>query len=101
MACRRFVRRWKPDYVFVENVPGLQRVDGLAGPLPEFMTLLKKLGYSFDLKVVPALSFGVPQKRERLILMAAKTGELRIPAYEDPDRQTGYGADDDRSRDRG
>jgi site-specific DNA-cytosine methylase len=74
------VRRWKPDYVFVENVPGLQRVDGLAGPLPEFMTLLKKLGYSFDLKVVPALSFGVPQKRERLILMAAKIGELRIPA---------------------
>ena len=76
----RCVRRWKPDYVFVENVPGLQRVDGLAGPLPEFMTLLKKLGYSFDLKVVPALSFGVPQKRERLILMAAKIGELRIPA---------------------
>jgi DNA (cytosine-5)-methyltransferase 1 len=75
----RFVRRWKPDYVFVENVPGLQRVDGLAGPLPEFIGLLKKLRYSFDLKVVPALAFGVPQKRERLILMATKIGELKIP----------------------
>jgi DNA (cytosine-5)-methyltransferase 1 len=75
----RFVRRWKPDYVFVENVPGLQRVDGRAGPLPAFIALLRKLGYSFDLKVVPALAFGVPQKRERLILMAAKTGDLRIP----------------------
>jgi DNA (cytosine-5)-methyltransferase 1 len=76
----RFVKRWKPDYVFVENVPGLQRVDGLAGPLPEFIALLKKSGYSFDIKVVPALAFGVPQKRERLILMATKIGKLAIPA---------------------
>jgi DNA (cytosine-5)-methyltransferase 1 len=75
----RFVRRWKPDYVFVENVPGLQRIDRRAGPLHEFTTLLTKLGYSFDLKVVPALAFGVPQKRERLILMAAKIGDLKIP----------------------
>ena len=41
--------------------------------------MLDKLGYSYDLKVVPASSFGVPQKRERLILMASKTGELKIP----------------------
>ncbi|MBQ8104537.1 MAG: DNA cytosine methyltransferase, partial [Afipia sp.] len=27
----RFVQHWKPDYVFVENVPGLQRVEGQAG----------------------------------------------------------------------
>ncbi|MCP2216239.1 DNA cytosine methyltransferase [Bradyrhizobium elkanii] len=76
----RFVRRWKPDYVFVENVPGLQRVDGRAGPLSDFTALLTRLGYSFDVKVVPALAFGVPQKRERLILMAAKAGNLEIPA---------------------
>jgi DNA (cytosine-5)-methyltransferase 1 len=76
----RFVKHWKPDYVFVENVPGLQRVDGLAGPLPEFVALLKKMDYKFDLKVVPALAFGVPQRRERLILVAARVGELTIPA---------------------
>ena len=76
----RFVRRWKPDYIFVENVPGLQRVDGQAGPLSEFTVLLSRIGYSFDIKVVPALAFGVPQKRERLILMAAKTGDLKIPS---------------------
>jgi DNA (cytosine-5)-methyltransferase 1 len=75
----RFVKRWRPDYLFVENVPGLQRVDGSAGPLPEFVTLLRRLGYSFDLKIVPALSFGVPQKRERLILMATKVGDVKIP----------------------
>jgi hypothetical protein len=47
-----------------KNVPGLQRVDGRAGPLPEFMTLLKKLGYSFDLKVVPALRFDDLARKE-------------------------------------
>lgn len=76
----RFVRRWKPDYVFLENVPGLQRVDESDGPLPQFIRLLGRLDYSFDMKVVPALSFGVPQKRERLILMAGKTAGLKIPS---------------------
>jgi DNA (cytosine-5)-methyltransferase 1 len=75
----RFVKRWKPDYVFVENVPGLQRIHGRAGPLPEFIELLGALGYSYDLKVVPASGFGVPQKRERLIMMASKAGDLKIP----------------------
>ena len=75
----RFVQRWKPDYVFVENVPGLQRVEGHNGPLPEFIALLNAMSYSFDLKIVPALAFGVPQKRERLILMAAKSGAVQIP----------------------
>jgi DNA (cytosine-5)-methyltransferase 1 len=76
----RFVKQWKPDYVFVENVPGLQRIDGRAGgPLPEFIALLGKLGYAYDLKIVPASGFGVPQKRERLILMASKSAELNIP----------------------
>jgi DNA (cytosine-5)-methyltransferase 1 len=75
----RFVKRWKPDYLFVENVPGLQRIDGRAGPLPEFIALLDMLGYSYDLKVVPASGFGVPQKRERLIMMASKAGALKIP----------------------
>jgi DNA (cytosine-5)-methyltransferase 1 len=75
----RFVRRWKPDYVFLENVPGMQHVDESQGPLAQFIGLLGRMGYSFDLQVVPALSFGVPQKRERLIVMATREGELRIP----------------------
>lgn len=75
----RFVKRWKPDYIFVENVPGLQRVDGSDGPLPEFIKLLKKLKYSYEANVVPALAYGVPQKRERLILLATKSGSISIP----------------------
>ncbi len=76
----RFVKRWKPDYIFLENVPGLQHVDDDDGPLPQFIALVRKLNYNFDMKVLPALSFGVPQKRERLILMASKRVGLKIPS---------------------
>jgi DNA (cytosine-5)-methyltransferase 1 len=75
----RFVRRWRPEYIFVENVPGLQHVGNSEGPLSEFLTLLTKLRYSHVLAVLPALSYGVPQRRERLILLASKTPGLAIP----------------------
>lgn len=75
----RFIKDWLPDYVFIENVPGMQRVKGRKGPLPAFKTLLKKLGYSFDIKVLPALWFGVPQTRERLVLLATRSGVISLP----------------------
>jgi DNA (cytosine-5)-methyltransferase 1 len=75
----RFVTRWKPDYIFVENVPGLQHVERSEGPLGQFIALLDKMKYSYVVEVLPALSFGVPQKRERLILMASRRPGLRFP----------------------
>jgi DNA (cytosine-5)-methyltransferase 1 len=36
----RLVERWKPDYVVVENVPGLQRVRATNGPLERFKRAL-------------------------------------------------------------
>jgi DNA (cytosine-5)-methyltransferase 1 len=76
----RFVRRWLPDYIFVENVPGLQNVGDDEGPLGMFVEMLTRLGYSHVIDVVPALLYGVPQKRERLILLASKRPGLKIPA---------------------
>jgi DNA (cytosine-5)-methyltransferase 1 len=75
----RFIGYWKPDYVFVENVPGLQRVGKDGGPLRQFARLLAKEGYSFASGVVPALWFGVPQKRERLVLLASLSGRIDLP----------------------
>ena len=84
----RFVEHWLPDYVFVENVPGMQRVKGDSGPFAKFKTLLKKLGYRFDVKVLPALWFGVPQTRERLVLLASRTTEIALPvATHGPERK--------------
>lgn len=76
----RFVEHWLPEYVFIENVPGMQKLDEFDGPLPAFKSLLTKLGYNFDIKVLPALWFGVPQTRERLVLLGSRVGEIRLPA---------------------
>lgn len=76
----RFVQDWLPDYVFIENVPGMQRVKGKKGPLPAFEALLKKLGYTYDVKVLPALWFGVPQTRERLVLLASRSAPISLPS---------------------
>ena len=75
----RFVEDWLPEYVFIENVPGMQRVKGQKGPLPAFKALLKRLGYTFDIKVLPALWFGVPQTRERLVLLASRSPAISLP----------------------
>ena len=76
----RFVRDWLPEYVFIENVPGMQKIKGQKGPLPAFEALLKKLGYTYDIKVLPALWFGVPQTRERLVLLASRDHAIALPA---------------------
>lgn len=74
------MNHWLPDYVFIENVPGVQQVNHLRGPLADFCRLLKKLSYSYELKVVPALWFGVPQTRERLVLIASRLNPINIPS---------------------
>jgi DNA (cytosine-5)-methyltransferase 1 len=76
----RFVERWMPDYIVVENVPGLQRVNSKKGPLQTFKASLDGLGYFYTVGVLPALWFGVPQLRERLILIAAKKPGLTLPS---------------------
>ncbi|MCK9706193.1 DNA cytosine methyltransferase [Pseudomonas syringae] len=75
----RFVEHWLPDYVFVENVPGMQKNCLKSETFVAFTSLLRNLGYFFDAKVVQALWFGVPQTRSRLVLVASRHGEITIP----------------------
>jgi DNA (cytosine-5)-methyltransferase 1 len=75
----RFIERWLPDFIFVENVPGMQRISGKEGPLGAFILFLEALGYSTVVGVLPALWFGVPQRRDRLILLASKQQGLSLP----------------------
>lgn len=75
----RFVEHWLPEYVFIENVPGLQRIKTDRGPMGKFRALLRRLGYRFDIKILPALWFGVPQTRERLVLLASRDSVIALP----------------------
>lgn len=75
-----FVSCYRPDYVLIENVPGIQEINiNSPGPLPKFQKLLRKLGYHYDCQIVRAQDYGVPQRRARLILIAAKNGLIKLP----------------------
>lgn len=73
-----FVEYWLPDFLLIENVPGLQKAN-TSGPFGAFLELLTRSGYSYDYKVVPAAGYGVPQKRERLVLVASLISEISVP----------------------
>ena len=75
------IEEFKPDFVFVENVPGLQKVPkDKQGPFPAFKELLEKMGYYLTYGVVAAQDYGAPQLRRRFVLLASKHGEINIPA---------------------
>ncbi len=76
----RFIDMWKPEYIFIENVPGLQKIRHNS-PFTLFLKSISKIGYNFEYKIVQALSYGVPQTRSRLVLLAhlKELQPIRIP----------------------
>ena len=76
----RFVRRFRPEYIFLENVPGIQRINPSSGPIGRFLTLLDDLGYRAAYDVVDFLDYGVPQTRRRFVMIASLLGDVSLPA---------------------
>jgi len=75
---REFVDYYRPGYVFVENVPGLNT--NPESPLGRFKTFLLVNGYVFEEAVVNAKYFGVPQNRRRYVLIATRVKrEIHLP----------------------
>lgn len=75
----RFIKRFRPHYIFLENVPGLQKVSAKDGPFADFLHLLDRLGYAHDHGVVVSSAYGVPQTRRRLVLLASRVSEISLP----------------------
>jgi DNA (cytosine-5)-methyltransferase 1 len=74
---QRLVLEVQPDIVTMENVPRLaeQQIFSV------FTTSLEDAGYSVSAKVVKCAEYGVPQQRERLVMLASKLGPIAmIPA---------------------
>jgi DNA (cytosine-5)-methyltransferase 1 len=64
-----FIERFNPSLVFLENVPGLEFSDVFGG----FTKWLEDAGYSVSNAMrIDAAELGVPQRRARMILVAAK-----------------------------
>jgi DNA (cytosine-5)-methyltransferase 1 len=77
----RIVEELQPSYFVFENVKGLT-VGSHRSFLEELIGTFGDCGYKVQMpwQVLDAASFGVPQHRERLILMGARRG-IRLPIY--------------------
>ena len=76
----RFLRRFRPELIFVENVPGLS--DGSLGRkvFKRLIQVLRELGYFTSHQIVRSQDYGVPQRRARLVLLASLFGRVEFPA---------------------
>ena len=77
----RIVRELDASYFLFENVKGLT-VGRHRKFLDELVVAFARIGYDIVLpwRVLNAADYGVPQHRERLILLGAKRG-LKVPSY--------------------
>lgn len=80
-ALRRFIDHvvaLRPDFVVVENVPGIQ-AKKYGNLWEESVKRLQDAGYQLRSEVVNAARFGVPQKRMRTLLVGARNTEPPWP----------------------
>lgn len=83
----RIIKAKHPSVVFLENVKHLVHHDG-GRTLSIILEQLRALGYSVDWMLLNALDYGVPQNRERIIIIAAKERFFNFSAIKKRNRQT-------------
>jgi len=71
----KIIEETHPEIVSMENVRGIVKTN----IFKIFLDVLEKNKYHVDYKVVYAPDYGAPQNRNRLILLASRLGEIRIP----------------------
>jgi DNA (cytosine-5)-methyltransferase 1 len=77
----------QPGYIILENVPGLATRSMESG-LDKFKEELRNCysNYRFAEAVVPAMLYGVPQKRKRFILIGTRLqGQITLPPATQPE----------------
>jgi DNA (cytosine-5)-methyltransferase 1 len=77
-AFGHLVEEAKPGWVLMENVPGIARVAGNS-TFRRFVGLLKSNKYNVCYAVLDAKSYGVPQNRRRIVLIAARDAMPSLP----------------------
>lgn len=76
----RFINELAPDYIFIENVPGLQRIDkDKDGPYKRFRNFLQDKNYKVQEFIAKSEEYGVPQKRKRFVLLASRHCDIPEP----------------------
>jgi len=62
----------RPSFFVFENVPGLYKTEKHRDFLKDLENKAENAGYCIDMKLLNALEYGVPQDRERLIMIGIK-----------------------------
>lgn len=68
----RIAKELAAQLVVIENVPGVQQVNGV-GFLPSMLASLRRRGYSARAYLVKASAFGIPQNRKRYFILARRS----------------------------
>ena len=75
----KFIARFLPEFLFVENVPGVRHGVDDAISFDKFVTSLRSFGYLTHHEVIRCQDYGVPQRRARLVLLASRIGPIAHP----------------------
>ena len=73
----RLVRETQPDVLSMENVPRLANFHG-GDLLRGFLRGLEDAGYAVWSRVVDCAAYGVPQTRQRLVVLASRMGPIEL-----------------------
>lgn len=79
----RIVKEKKPKIVFMENVKNFATHDE-GRTLAVVKATMEELGYTFNAKVLNAVDYGVPQKRERIYMVCFRN-DLNVSDFEYPE----------------
>lgn len=72
----RLVRETQPDFVTMENVVRIKR----HAVFLRFISLLQRNRYSVTWSSVYCPDYGIPQARRRLVLLASRHGDAKLPS---------------------
>lgn len=78
----RIVKEKKPKIVFLENVKNFATHDN-GNTLETVKSIMTDLGYSFYQKVLNAVDYGIPQKRERIYMVCFRN-DLEVSSFSYP-----------------
>ncbi|MFI7664322.1 DNA cytosine methyltransferase [Nocardia sp. NPDC049526] len=79
----RLVRRQRgPRWLLIENVPFMLQL-GRGAAMRHITSALEELGYTWAYRLVDARAFGLPQRRQRVLMLASRTEDPRRVLFAD------------------
>lgn len=91
----RLVKRKRgPRWLLIENVPFMLAL-GQGAAMRHITDALEELGYTWAYRVVDARAFGLPQRRQRVLMLASRTDDPRSVLFGEDAAPTEMGEADE------